>query len=233
MLLLLALLGAAPVPVESRQMLLCLATTWDAPRATLKFYERRDARSPWRLRDGPQDVSLGRAGLAWGRGLHPSVESGPTKREGDGRAPAGVFELRGVTGYAPGPLPGSRLPYRQAGPTLRCVDDPASRHYNSVVDEAVTPKDWSSAEDMRRADELYRLTVWVGHNDAPAVPGAGSCIFLHLRRAQDAATAGCTALDGAALERLLVQLDAAAHPVLVQLPLPEWRRLRDAWALPD
>jgi L,D-peptidoglycan transpeptidase YkuD (ErfK/YbiS/YcfS/YnhG family) len=232
-LFLVALLAASPVPVESRQMLLCVAATWDAPAATLKFYERHDARSSWRLRAGPMPVSLGRAGLAWGRGLQPSQESGPAKREGDGRSPAGVFDLRGATGYAAQPLAGLRLAYREAGPTLRCVDDPASRYYNTLTDEATTPKDWNSAEDMRRNDELYRLTVWVGHNDAPALPGAGSCIFLHVRRAPEAVTAGCTAFDGPALERLLVQLDPAARPVLVQLPQAAWQRLRGAWRLPE
>jgi L,D-peptidoglycan transpeptidase YkuD (ErfK/YbiS/YcfS/YnhG family) len=233
-LLLVALIAvAAPIPAETRQVLLSLAATWDAPAATLKFYERKDAKSPWRARAGAVPVSLGRAGLAWGRGLHPLGLDGPTKREGDGRSPAGVFDLRSATGYAPEPLPGSKLPYRSAGPTLRCVDDPGSKHYNSLVDEAETPRDWTSAEDMRRPDELYRWVVWVGHNDAPAVPGAGSCIFLHLRRAPDAVTAGCTAFDGEALERVLRALDPAARPVLVQLPQAEWQRLRGSWGLPE
>jgi L,D-peptidoglycan transpeptidase YkuD (ErfK/YbiS/YcfS/YnhG family) len=85
---------------------------------------------------------------------------------------------------------------------------------------------------MRRQDDLYRWVIWVGHNDRPSVPGGGSCIFLHLRAAPDATTAGCTAFDEAPMTDLLAWLDAAAHPVLVQLPAQERRRLVRTWDLP-
>ena len=75
--------------------------------------------------------------------------------------------------------------------------------------------------------------VWVGHNDAPVEPGAGSCIFLHLRSGPGAVTAGCTAFDAPALERLLAWLDPAARPVLVQLPESEYRGRAAAWGLPE
>jgi L,D-peptidoglycan transpeptidase YkuD (ErfK/YbiS/YcfS/YnhG family) len=178
-------------------------------------------------------VSLGRSGLAWGRGLHAAQDDGPRKREGDGRSPAGVFELRGMTGYASAPPAGTSLDYTEATPTLRCVDDPASSRYNQLADEARVHKDWRSAEDMRRGDELYRLVIWVGHNDAPAVSGGGSCIFLHLRRGADSVTAGCTAFDARGLEWLVANLEAAAHPVLVQLPQAQHRALADVWGLPQ
>jgi len=86
---------------------------------------------------------------------------------------------------------------------------------------------------MRRRDDLYRLVVWVGHNDAPVVPGGGSCIFLHLRSGPDATTSGCTAFDAEPMERLLRWLDPAARPVLVQLPEAEYRSRAAAWGLPE
>jgi hypothetical protein len=86
---------------------------------------------------------------------------------------------------------------------------------------------------MGRKDDLYRFVVWVGHNDAPVVPGGGSCIFLHLRAGPDATTAGCTAFEPEPMERLLRWLDPTARPVLVQLPDPEFRRRGAAWALPE
>jgi L,D-peptidoglycan transpeptidase YkuD (ErfK/YbiS/YcfS/YnhG family) len=107
-----------------------------------------------------------------------------------------------------------------------------SSRYNQLADEAKTRKDWSSAEDMRRTDDLYRLVVWVGHNDAPVVPGGGSCIFLHLRSGPEATTAGCTAFDLEPMERLLRWLDPASRPVLVQLPAAEYRS-HAAWGLPE
>jgi hypothetical protein len=180
----------------------------------------------------PIEGSLGRTGLAWGRGLHPQGQDGPRKQEGDGKSPAGVFDLRLVTGYAPSAPAGTRLPYRQATATLRCVDDVRSAHYNRLADEAKTRKDWTSAEDMRRNDELYRLVVWVGHNDAPVVPGGGSCIFLHLRAGPESTTSGCTAFELEPMERLLRWLDPVARPVLVQLPEAEYRRRAAGWGLP-
>ena len=85
---------------------------------------------------------------------------------------------------------------------------------------------------MRRTDDLYRWVLWVGHNDAPPVPGEGSCIFLHLRDSADATTSGCTAFDEAPMAALLAWLSPAARPVLVQLPESERRRLTRAWGLP-
>jgi D-aminopeptidase len=221
-----------PVPAATRQLLLSTSAGWDSTRALVQAYARNDARSPWTPVGPPAEAALGRAGLGWGRGLHPPVGESPQKREGDGRSPAGVFALRFATGYDPAPPAGTRLPYRVATDTLRCVDDARSPRYNQLVDEATVAKDWASAEDMRRRDELYRLLVWVGHNDAPAAPGAGSCIFLHLRDAPGAVTSGCTAFDPEAMERLLAWLDPAAHPVLVQLPEAEYRARAAAWGLP-
>jgi D-aminopeptidase len=229
---LLLLVAASPVPPESRQLVLSVSAGWDQTRAIVQPYERGSSGEPWAPVGAPIEGSLGRSGLAWGRGLHPSGLAGPERREGDGRSPAGVFDLRLVTGYAKAAPPGARLPYREATPTLRCVDDVQSVHYNQLADAASTKKDWSSAEDMRRQDDLYRLVVWVGHNDAPVVPGAGSCIFLHLRAGPDATTSGCTAFEPAPMERLLGWLDPAARPVLVQLPDAEYRARARDWGLP-
>jgi L,D-peptidoglycan transpeptidase YkuD (ErfK/YbiS/YcfS/YnhG family) len=230
--LLLVFAAASPVPAESRQIVLSLSAGWDQTRAILQPYARPTMDAPWVAVGAPIESSIGRAGLAWGRGRHPAGLPGPEKREGDGKSPAGVFDLRLVTGYAKTGPGGTRLPYREATPTLRCVDDARSSRYNQLVDEAKTKKDWSSAEDMRRTDDLYRFVVWVGHNDTPVVPGGGSCIFLHLRAGPDATTSGCTAFEPEPMERLLRWLDPAARPVLVQLPEVEYRVRAAAWGLP-
>jgi D-aminopeptidase len=232
MLPLFLLLAASPVPAESHQLVLSVSAGWDATRSILRLYERSGPQAPWSPVGVPIEGALGRTGLAWGRGLHPAALPGPGKREGDGKSPAGVFDLRLVTGYAPAPPAGTRLPYRQATSTLVCVDDPRSSRYNQLVDEAQVSRDWSSAEDMRRPDDLYRLLVWVGHNDAAAEAGGGSCIFLHLRERPDATTSGCTAFDAEPMQRLLHWLEPEARPVLVQLPDAEYRSRAAAWGLP-
>jgi L,D-peptidoglycan transpeptidase YkuD (ErfK/YbiS/YcfS/YnhG family) len=198
----------------------------------VRRFERASAGDPWREVGSPLQGSLGRTGLAWGQGARPQGLEGPSKKEGDGRSPAGVFPLREATGYAKAAPPGTRLPYREATSTLRCVDDPRSAHYNRLVDEARTKKDWTSAEDMRRADDLYRLVVWVGYNDTPPRPGAGSCIFLHFRERADEVTAGCTAFDKGVMEEILAWLDPALNPVLVQLPQAAFRDVARDWGLP-
>jgi len=179
-------------------------------------------------------VALGKRGLAWGRGIHPlTTAEQPRKREGDGKAPAGIFRLRQAFGYAPPEeVPWIRLPYRHLRPGTLCIDDPASVSYNCMLDDAGLDPDWKSHEAMLRGDGLYRLGVVIGHNDDPVLAGAGSCLFLHLRRGPSVPTEGCTALAQEDLERVLRWLDPAAWPVLIQLPEEEYERRRRPWSLP-
>jgi L,D-peptidoglycan transpeptidase YkuD (ErfK/YbiS/YcfS/YnhG family) len=206
---------------------------WDATSARVQRWERAAAADAWRPVGGPMDAMVGLAGLGWGTGLHPLMADGPRKREGDGRAPAGVYRLSSAFGYASGDqIPWIRLPYRQSTAFSRCVDDPASRWYNRWADADRVNVDWSSHEEMRRPDELYRLGVWVDHNADPPSAGAGSCIFLHIWRGPGVPTVGCTSFAAAELETLLRWLDPARSPVLVQLPESEYARLRTEWSLP-
>jgi D-alanyl-D-alanine dipeptidase len=177
---------------------------------------------------------LGKHGLAWGRGIHPLMAAErPRKREGDGKAPAGVFRIRRAFGYAaPGEVPWLRLPYRQVKPGTLCVDDPASAFYNRILEVSDAAPDWGSHEAMLREDGLYRLGAVVGHNEDPALPGAGSCIFLHRWRGPASPTEGCTALAEADLERVLRWLFPEAQPVLIQLPEEEYEKRRAPWCLP-
>lgn len=216
---------------EARQLVLVVTPSWDAPYGTLRAYYRGMTGATWGQALPETPVGVGRSGLGWGRGLHGGPRSdGPAKREGDGRAPAGAFSL--PQAYAAPGAPGSPgFPVRTITPALQCVDDTASAHYNRVVD-AATARDWNSSEEMLRPDGLYRQVVLVDHNVSPVEPGAGSCIFLHIRRGPDAPTAGCTAMDRGYLEALVSWLDAGTGPVLVQLPEVEYQRLREAWNLP-
>ena len=233
---------SSPIPDASGQLVLVTTPTWTATGGTLRTFER-DAGGLWRETGEAVEVVVGRSGLGWGRGLHTPV-AGPQKAEGDGRAPAGAFALSAAFGYASGEPTG--LPYVQATPSLKCVDDAASAFYNLVVDQDAVTEDWDSREQMRRADSLYSLGVVVAHNgpgvssdlvaDASgATPeaGAGSCIFLHVWRGSGSSTAGCTAMPSEGLRRVMGWLDAACQPVLVQLPAPEADRLRREWGLPE
>lgn len=221
------------IPDETRELVVAVVADWDATDATLTHWRRTGA--AWSAVGAPWPAVIGGNGAAWGQGLHgdgaPAGRSGPVKREGDGRSPAGVFALGPTFGYAAAAPAGARVAYTAVTPSWRCVDDPASAHYNRVVDEATVAKDWASAEDLRRDDELYRWVVEVRHN-AGATPGGGSCIFLHVWRGPGGGTAGCTAMPARALERLIAGLDPAARPAFVLLPAAEVAALGPAWGLP-
>lgn len=221
-------------PPRPLQAVVVTTSGWASPRATVRRYERRAPGEAWRAVGEPVPAMVGRNGMAWGTGLHviPSG-SGPSKTEGDGKAPAGVFRLDYAFGYAPREeMAGLKMPYRQSIESSQCVDDVRSRHYNTVLDTRNATVDWFSHERMRRDDELYALGVFVRHNSDPVVAGRGSCIFLHAWQAPDVATSGCTALERFRLDEVVRWLDPAASPVLVQMPAAEYDRLRTPWDLP-
>ena len=226
-----------PSPLSSScQLLLVTAANWSSTTATLQRYAREAVNVPWRAQGNAIQVSLGRAGLAWGIGLHPAPGSGqPAKREGDGCAPAGIFAITALFGEAKAGsqlTQSARLPYCCATGDLKCIDDPASRYYNRVIDQReVEVIDWHSHEEMRRDDERYVIGAVIAHN-SDCRPEAGSCIFLHVWQAAGVPTAGCTAAALADMTAICAWLDAAAYPLLVQLPQAEYDRYRRPWALP-
>jgi L,D-peptidoglycan transpeptidase YkuD (ErfK/YbiS/YcfS/YnhG family) len=219
---------------QTRQLVLVLVKDWESVDGAMQCYERADVDAPWQAIGTSAPVVVGRNGLAWGRGLHDPQSSGPGKTEGDGKAPAGAFRLSCAFGYAPTDQAGAvKLPYLQLTSALECVDDAQSAHYNQIIDRSLlTAPDWRSSEQMLRPDERYRWGVVVDHNADPALPQAGSCIFLHIWERASVGTAGCTAMEPARLEGLLRWLDPATRPVLVQLPEREFQRLRSRWELP-
>jgi hypothetical protein len=218
---------AAAVPAGARQLVLVTTDGWEATSGTLTRWERAPGQ-PWRRAGGGVAVLLGGGGLAWGRGLHPGAPDGPVKREGDRRAPAGVFALGTAFGYATRPDEGVRWPYRALAESSVCVDDPEAHEYNQIVEG---PGPWRSAERMRKAGQAYRWGVLVEHN-VPPKPGAGSCTFIHGFGRKHLPTAGCTALPEADLRALIRWLDPAAHPVLVQVPVSVYAAERARWDAP-
>jgi L,D-peptidoglycan transpeptidase YkuD (ErfK/YbiS/YcfS/YnhG family) len=184
-------------------------------------------------------VVVGRNGLGWGLGLHGATtmqadgDRGPEKKEGDGRAPAGIFKLSSAFGYAPtDQVSWSKLPYLEATTSQRCVNDARSPHYNRLVDTRLINPDWKSDEEMCRGDDQYRLGVVVDHNVNPVIPGRGSCIFIHIWAGPDIGTSGCTAMSQENMEGLLRWLDPAANPLLIQLPSATYQQFRSIWGLP-
>jgi L,D-peptidoglycan transpeptidase YkuD (ErfK/YbiS/YcfS/YnhG family) len=218
------------------QLVLVTTADWDAPTGTLGYYER--AGDGWRQVGESFNVTVGRNGTAWGIGLHDARDDGPVKREGDGKAPAGVFAIGTAFGYASTARTG--LDYKGMGANDWCIDVPESPMYNRIVDRSLAkaPGLDKSSEPMRRdlhvdGDQRYREGFVIEHNPNGAVPNGGSCIFAHLWKAPGEATAGCTAMAPDHMAPLLAWLDAKRHPVFVELPQAQYARLRSAWNLPE
>ncbi|MCB1559802.1 MAG: L,D-transpeptidase family protein [Xanthomonadales bacterium] len=219
---------------QCRQMVLVLTDGWDAPRARMFSFERSAA--SWHAVAGPFPVTLGRAGSAWGRGLHPLSGEGPAKREGDGRSPAGVFAIGSAFGSAPSV--NSALEYLPMHAGSWCVDVSDSPNYNRIVDtDLVGAAAAAGASERMRLDLLdaqdqrYRLGFVIEHN-VDQQPMGGSCIFAHLWKDADTPTAGCTAMAPDTMQQLLAWLDPVRKPVFVLLPEAAYWRLQAAWNLP-
>jgi L,D-peptidoglycan transpeptidase YkuD (ErfK/YbiS/YcfS/YnhG family) len=215
----------------SEQLIVVVSESWDACASELRRFERVEGK--WQPFGEPMRANVGKSGMAWGIGVHGSFPLGGTmKREGDKRSPAGVFAFEEAFGAATAIDAGVvRFPYRQVTAASAGVDDPASKHYNRIVNEGSVEKDWTSAEVMLREDGTYRLGLVVKHNWKP-YPGYGSCIFMHIWQGAEIGTSGCTALAPADLDAVVRWISAARSPLLVQLPRAEYEKLKPLWGLP-
>lgn len=217
-----------------RQVIVAQAPGWNANTATLQCWQRAAPGAPWQPAfSQPVPVLLGRKGLAWGRGVFTVPKNGiPMKVEKDWRAPAGVFQLGSLFGYAP--TPPARWPYVQVGPWDAYVDDSNSPYYNQHV--RINPRQgippWFEKQKMRLGDAAYKWMLEIRHNQKPAAPGYGSAIFFHVRRGPSTPSAGCTTMAEGDLVRLLRWLDPQSSPHYVLLPKADYAALRGAWGLP-
>jgi len=113
------------------------------------------------------------------------------KTEGDKATPAGRFPLRRVL-FRADRLAGvtSGLPVEAMAPSDGWCDDVADEHYNQRVRRPFPARH----EALWRDDGLYDVIIVIGYNDAPAVRGLGSAIFMHVAAPGYTATDGCIAL---------------------------------------
>ena len=225
--------ASPPAPLDgSRQMVLVVTPEWGSTSGTMRRFARGSDAEPWKPVGAEVPVVVGRTGLAWDDAQTTSRPGEPTKREGDGKSPAGAFAVDTAFGFDNRQIVSwVRLPYVQLRTSTECVDDPRSAHYNTIVDrDAVSRIDWTSSERMREIEQ-YAFGVHVAYN-APPRPSRGSCIFLHIWAGPDSVTAGCTAMTEDALRELMGWLDPSRRPKLVQLPAVALERVRTGWGLP-
>ena len=161
------------------------------------------------------DVNIGKNGLGWGLGetqLKKNAEDA-IKYEGDKKAPIGIFKLSSIFGYSKSN--NFKMPYLYTSKKLICVDDKNSKQYNKII--AMPKEKPKSFEYMKRDDLQYELGIVVEHNQH-AISGRGSCIFIHVEKAHNAGTAGCTSMKLDNLKKIVSWLDEKKNPILIQIP---------------
>ena len=197
---------------DTKQLIVVTSKNWSTPSGMLQRYEKEG--KAWHKVGKAIDIKLGRNGLGWGIGLHTTPKDAKyIKKEGDGKAPAGIFSLKQAFGYFPFVVD---YPYEVYKATDHCVDDVNSKLYNKIVDSNKVKVDYKSFEHMRFAKDYYKYGIVVNHNhidEYGAKKGAGSCIFIHIKKVP---TAGCTVMREDEMKEIIEWLDVKSYPLLVQ-----------------
>jgi len=197
---------------QTKQLVVITTQNWSTPNGMLQRYEKAD--KEWKKIGKTINIKLGRNGLGWGIGLHTIPKDAKIiKKEGDGKAPAGIFTLKQAFGYQPFVV---TYPYEVYRSTDHCVDDVNSKLYNKIVDSNKVHIDYKSKEHMKFPKDYYKYGIVVNHNhidEAGAVKGAGSCIFIHIKKIP---TAGCTVMKENEIKEIIKWLDVESEPLLVQ-----------------
>ncbi|MFZ5805908.1 MAG: L,D-transpeptidase family protein [Verrucomicrobiota bacterium] len=229
--------GDFVLPMDCGQMVVGLAPGWDSSEVILQKWEK--VQGEWKEFGKPWKGRVGRNGLAWGRGLHPGVAAQrdePVKREGDWRAPAGVFSLGSVYGYQQEFPLKTNLGYFQVTERDLWIEDINSPYYNKHVrlKDNVAIGAWARRQQMKQADPAHCLKLFIHHNSGKNTkPGFGSAIFFHIWREDGQnPTAGCTSMSEYDLRFLISWLDAKKKPLFVLLPAPVYKEFRSSWHLP-
>ena len=236
-LMLTAIWVSAQVPHNCSQAIVGVASGWNSSHVTLSLYQKSSR--GWQRIGEPWKARLGRNGLAWGRGLHPLPQSSAhTKKEGDGRAPAGIFRLGGAYGYAAAIKRHPKLKYHKVTAHDLWIEDQTSPYYNRhLILDHLPQATWEKKAQMRQNDYAHSLKLYIGHNDSilggKPIPGRGSAIFFHIWRGGGSKpTAGCTTMQETKLKQLIASIDPTKHPVYILLPQVEYKTLRSSWKLP-
>lgn len=219
------------IPGDCTQLIVVRTKDWHSPEARMQTYKRSMDGKKWLPESPVHAAVVGKRGLGWGLGIVDCLhESGPRKKEGDNKGPAGLFDL-GVV-FAKKPIDGISLPFIQVTDDTEAVDDPKSKYYNRIVHRSrVESIDWSSSEKMYAMDD-YDIGFEILHNSPCKDRQAGSAIFAHRWVGVGKGTEGCLGMELVDIERICLWLEDSERPVLVQLPESEFQRLQTPWHLP-
>ena len=202
-------------------MIVVVTKSWSSP--TGKLYRFEKVGNSWKRAGSPISVVVGKRGFGVGLGLSDTKKlRGAFKKEGDKKAPAGVFKIPFIFGKK---NLGFKYPFYRMRKSHICVDDTRSRYYNQIIDtNRAKTEDYRSFEHMVLRSGLYDYGLFIAHNPN-SVRGRGSCIFMHIRKPNGSATVGCTAMSRSNLIQVLKWLDKRKYPLLIQAPRSEIKKL--------
>ena len=185
------------IPVETKQLVHVKTESSNDIQGNMVCYERKE--SSWIAEGDLTAVVVGKNGIT----------KPETKKEGDGRTPAGLYRIGMAFGYAENAE--TKLEYKKVTKEDLWVDDEKSPDYNRLVKAPTRAK---SFEVMRRKDSAYKLGSVIEYNTDPIVPGKGSAIFMHLWSGPKKPTAGCVAMSEESIVRLFRWLDKDKRPMI-------------------
>ncbi|MFT5674266.1 MAG: L,D-peptidoglycan transpeptidase YkuD (ErfK/YbiS/YcfS/YnhG family) [Paraglaciecola sp.] len=219
-------------PTESEQVVVVVSSDRSDVDAKMHTFEK-NIKGKWELVLSDMRSSLGREGISL-------LEE---KREGDGKVPAGIFNLESAFGYLP--KINTNLKYKQVTDNDYWIDDSRSPKYNTWVTTQLgelpthpgksgEPPKVSSHETLKRSDHLYKYAIVVGYNNgvdklhkstdgSKKRVGKGSAIFLHWERAPGAPTAGCVATSRENMLDLLKWLEPEKTPIIAMGTLDDFK----------
>ncbi|WP_235846617.1 L,D-transpeptidase family protein [Neobacillus drentensis] len=179
------------------QMIVVKALTGDKTKATVQRYEKKKGK--WVKVSTPMQAIVGKKGV------------GKTK-EGDSLTPKGTYLIGTSFGWGTKPA-GVGYPFRTATKYDYWVDYSQSKDYNKWVNYTGSPqRKWKSYE--RLTHPLYKYAVEIRYNDAPVISGAGSAIFLHIKKKTTRYTLGCVAISEKDLVNVMKWLNPKTKPII-------------------
>lgn len=216
------------------QILVVLSENWDTSYAKMWGFEKSSDKDSWRQTIGPVYVQVGKNGMAPAKNFsnllnQEKLKTLAYKHEGDGKTPAGIFEIETLFGFHSEYF--AHMPYLKIHKDLEAVDDPKSKYYNQIINVSDVKRDWKSTEKLSTID-VYEYGIVIDYNQKPAIENAGSCIFMHIWKGPDIGTDGCIAMDKHHLLQVMNWLNKSKNPMIAQMPEGKYQDLQESLELP-
>lgn len=210
---------------SNEQIVFVLADDFKTSKAKLVRYE--NIGGTFKKVSTPINVNLGKKGLGWGNSNFDFDKNigEPLKKEGDKKAPAGIFNLSKIYTYENHIK--TKMPYEKSTSKHICVDDSQSEFYNQII-KTDKKSTYKSYENMLLKNNTYKYVIVVNHNENK-IKEKGSCIFLHVQNPKKVQTSGCTSMREPEIKSIISWLDIEKKPILIQIPSSSCLKMKEKY----